>query len=86
MTVTTVAVLSGINEVLSVALWAAESPKNVSAESYIECVFENQLVELGAAGTLAAAEANEHALITAEVSAAPHRRSLGGPTSWRRHR
>jgi hypothetical protein len=45
----------------------AESPKNVSAESYIECVFENELVELDAAGTLAAAEANEHALITAET-------------------
>jgi hypothetical protein len=30
-------------------------------------VFENELVELDAAGTLAAAEANEHALITAET-------------------
>jgi Domain of unknown function (DUF222) len=30
-------------------------------------VFENDLVELDAAGTLAAAEANEHALITAET-------------------
>ena len=30
-------------------------------------MFENDLVELGGAGTLAAAEANEHALITAEV-------------------
>jgi hypothetical protein len=30
-------------------------------------VFENDLVELDAAGTLAAAEANEHTLITAEV-------------------
>jgi Domain of unknown function (DUF222) len=36
-------------------------------KSYIECVFENDLVELDAAGTLAAAEANEHALITAET-------------------
>ena len=34
---------------------------------YIECVFENDLVELDAAQTLAAAEANEHALITAET-------------------
>ena len=36
-------------------------------DRYIECVFENDLVELDAAGTLAAAEANEHTLITAEV-------------------
>jgi hypothetical protein len=36
---------------------------------YIECVFENDLVGLDAAGTLAAAEANEHALITAETAA-----------------
>src|SRR5687767_6372075 len=35
--------------------------------SYIECMFESDLVELDAAGTLAAAEANEHALITAET-------------------
>ena len=34
---------------------------------YIESVFENDLVELDAAATLAAAEANEHALITAET-------------------
>jgi Domain of unknown function (DUF222) len=40
---------------------------SVGAWSYIECVFENDLVELDAAGTLAAAEANEHALITAET-------------------
>ena len=40
---------------------------SVSAQPYIECVFENVLVELDAAATLAAAEANEHALITAEV-------------------
>ena len=41
----------------------------VSAASlYIECVFDNDdLVELDAAGTLAAAEANEHTLITAET-------------------
>ena len=42
--------------------------QRVSAASpYIECVFENDLVELDAAGTLAAAEANEHTLITAET-------------------
>ena len=41
--------------------------ENVSRESYIECVFENDLVELDAADTLAAAEANEHTLITAET-------------------
>jgi hypothetical protein len=40
--------------------------RSVSFESYIEYVFENDLVELDAAQTLAAAEANEHALITAE--------------------
>jgi len=34
---------------------------------YIECVFENDLVELDAAQTLAAAEANEHNLINAET-------------------
>jgi Domain of unknown function (DUF222) len=39
---------------------------SVSFESYIECVFENDLVELDAGQTLAAAEANEHTLITAE--------------------
>jgi hypothetical protein len=33
----------------------------------MESVFENELVELDAAATLAAAEANEHALITAET-------------------
>jgi hypothetical protein len=53
--------------VLSVAPWAVESPKNVGAEPYIESVFENEVAELDAAGTLAAAEANEHALITAET-------------------
>ena len=40
---------------------------SVGVEPYIECVFENELVELDAAGTLAAAEANEHTLITAET-------------------
>ena len=42
--------------------------KSVGDSSYIECVFDNDdLVELDAAGTLAAAEANEHTLITAET-------------------
>ena len=40
---------------------------SVGVRPYIECVFENDLVELDAAGRLAAAEANEHTLITAEV-------------------
>jgi hypothetical protein len=40
---------------------------NVGTEPYIECLFENDLIELDAAGTLAAAETNEHALITAET-------------------
>jgi hypothetical protein len=53
--------------VLSVALWRVEPAKNVTDEPYIESVFENELVELDAAGTLAAAEANEHALILAET-------------------
>ena len=43
------------------------SVKVSAAQPYIEYVFENELVELDAAGTLAAAEANEHALITAET-------------------
>ena len=42
--------------------------KSVTPWPYIECVFDNDdLVELDAAGTLAAAEANEHTLITAET-------------------
>jgi hypothetical protein len=42
--------------------------KSVGRLSYIECVFDNDdLVELDAASTLAAAEANEHILITAET-------------------
>jgi Domain of unknown function (DUF222) len=40
---------------------------SVGAWPYIEGVFDNDLVELDAAGTLAAAEANERALITAEA-------------------
>jgi hypothetical protein len=35
--------------------------------SHAQSVFENDLGELDAAGTLAAAEDNEHALITAET-------------------
>jgi hypothetical protein len=53
--------------VLSVALRTVGSPRNVGTEPYIESVFENDLVELDAAGTLAAAEDNEHLLITAET-------------------
>jgi len=53
--------------VLSVAQSLAESPKNVGTQPYIESVFENDLVELDAAGTLTAAEDNEHILITAET-------------------
>jgi hypothetical protein len=53
--------------VLSFALRTVESGKNVGTEPYIESVFENDLVELDAAGTLAAAEANEHTLISAET-------------------
>ena len=42
-------------------------PESVGGFPYIECVFENDLVELDSAGTLTAAEANEHTLITAET-------------------
>ena len=41
--------------------------RGVGVSPYIECVFENDLSELDAAGTLAAAEANEHTLTTAET-------------------
>jgi Domain of unknown function (DUF222) len=40
---------------------------SVGTQPYIEGVFDKDLVELDAAGTLAAAEANEHTLITAEI-------------------
>jgi len=53
--------------VLSACCDAPEWRRSVGAEPYIETVFENELVELDTAATLAAAEANEHALITAEV-------------------
>ncbi len=52
---------------LSVTSDMPDALGSVGVEPYIECVFENDLVELDAAGTLAAAEANEHTLITAET-------------------
>ena len=52
---------------LSVAGDMAERQGSVGREPYIECVFENDLVELDASATLAAAEANEHTLIIAET-------------------
>jgi hypothetical protein len=71
-----------IHLVLSVGSCGVEPARNVGTEPYIESVFENDLGELDAAGTLAAAEHNEHALITAET-----RRlhiTLGRPTPRRR--
>ncbi len=59
--------LSGLVGVLSVGSWGSNVGWSVGVSPYIECVFENELVELDAAGTLAAAEANEHVLITAET-------------------
>ena len=53
--------------VLSACRGPPNRPKNGSPGLYIECVFENDLIELDAADTLAAAEANEHTLITAEI-------------------
>ena len=53
--------------VLSVGCDAPNRGGSGRPRSYIECVFETDLVELDAAGTLAAAEANEHALIAAEI-------------------
>jgi Domain of unknown function (DUF222) len=52
---------------LSAAGGAPQRRIGVVRKPYIESVFENDLVELDAAATLAAAEANEHALITAET-------------------
>jgi hypothetical protein len=60
-------VLSGLLGCCPCAPARRNGGKNVSSEFYIECVFENDLVELDANGTLAAAEANEHTLITAET-------------------
>jgi hypothetical protein len=57
-----------IGVVLSVCGPVSIGRKSVGAWPYIECVFDNDdLVELDAAGTLAAAEANEQTLITAET-------------------
>jgi hypothetical protein len=53
--------------VLSVACGAPNRPRTGGPRPYIERVFDNDLVELDAAGTLAAAEANEHTLIIAET-------------------
>jgi hypothetical protein len=53
--------------VLSVCRGTPNGRRSVGLSPYIECVFENDLVELDAAQTLVAAEANEHALITAET-------------------
>jgi hypothetical protein len=48
--------------------WRAEPEESVRSKPYIEYVFENvDLAQLDAAGALAAAEANEHTLITAET-------------------
>jgi hypothetical protein len=47
--------------------WRVEWPRTVRPKPYIEGVFENDVVELDAAETLAAAEANEHTLTTAET-------------------
>jgi hypothetical protein len=55
-----------INEVLSVGRDMLKASRSVGVSPYIERVFEG-LVGLDAAQTLAAAEANEHALITAET-------------------
>ena len=52
---------------LSVGGDASNEGWSVSPSPYIEWVFENELVELDAASTLAAAEANERVLITAET-------------------
>ena len=56
-----------IGDVLSVCAGVPNLSRTVNLHRYIECVFENDLVELDAASTLAAAEANEHTLITAET-------------------
>ena len=60
-------VLSGSTWCCPLVLLCPNLPKTVIPHPYIEGVFENDLVELDAAGTLAAAEANEHALVTAET-------------------
>ena len=60
-------VLSGSGRCCPLAVARQSVGESVAAQPYIEGVFDNDLVELDAAGTLAAAEANEHTLITAEV-------------------
>ena len=52
---------------LSVGLDTLNAARSIGVQPYIECVFENDLVELDAAQTLAAAASNEHTLITAET-------------------
>jgi hypothetical protein len=52
--------------VLSVCGGVPNRPGSGTPGPYIEYVFENDLVELDASGTLAAADANEHTLIAAE--------------------
>ena len=52
---------------LSVGSCGVEPPRTVGTGPYIENVFENDLAALDSAGTLAAAEDNEHILITAET-------------------
>ena len=56
-----------IGKVLSVRIGTPKCCGNVSDEPYIECVFENDLIGLNSAATLAAAESNERTLITAET-------------------
>ena len=62
-----VGVLSGLLGCCPCAAARRNDSKNVTPESYIECVFESDLMELDADSTLAAAEANEHTLITTET-------------------
>ena len=52
---------------LSVGHGASECRKLSAMNHILNVVFENDLVELDAAAILAAAEANEHTLITAET-------------------
>jgi hypothetical protein len=61
------AVLSGLVRCCPLAATRQTMQGVWAPTSYIECMFESDLVELDAARTLAAAEANEHALITAET-------------------
>jgi hypothetical protein len=72
-------VLSGLVGVLSVGCWVSNVGWSVGVPPYIECVFENGLAELDAAGTLAAAEANEHVMVTAETRRLADRGAWGRP-------